>query len=545
MNLNLSRKKILIVEDYPVMRKAIKDMLGTLDAHYVIEADSGANALKELSREKFDVVLCDYNLGNGKNGQQVLEEARIRKILPFTTVFIMVSSEQTPSMVLGAMENKPDEYLAKPFNALQLRARLQKNFLRKEYLYPIEREIARGNPALAIHHCDRLLNEDDHKMHTLLLKIRAELAMDVGDYNKAENIYHEVLEQRELPWARLGLGIIAFQKKDYSLSIKIFEDLIASTPLFMDSYDWLNKAFQASDQADKAEEILNQAVNLSPTSILRQKKLAETADKNNSLDIAEQAYKAVVKLGKHSIHKSTSDFSSLAKLYNKNKDTKQALKILDNMRQEYANSPEAELRATTLETELYKQMGEEKLSQEAFAKAQNLSEALGKNIPKDLQLDLVKASFLNENVENADKILETLIKNHIDDDEFMDDIRKMQNSVGRADHTEELMQKAKKELIDINNEGVSLYKQGKLQEAMGLLEQAAARLPHNKTIVLNMVRIALHDLKSTPTNEKVLRAHTLIQKAKQIGVTPDKLGIIQIEFAKLSHLRAVKKNNAA
>lgn len=527
------------------MRKAIKDMLGTLDAHYVIEADSGANALKELSREKFDVVLCDYNLGNGKNGQQVLEEARIRKTLPFTTVFIMISSEQTPSMVLGAMENKPDEYLAKPFNALQLRARLQKNFLRKEYLYPIDREIARGNPALAIHHCDRLLNEDDHKMHTLLLKIRAELAMDVGDYNKAENIYHEVLEQRELPWARLGLGIIAFQKKDYSLSIKIFEDLIASTPLFMDSYDWLNKAFQASGQADKAEEILNQAVNLSPTSILRQKKLAETADKNNSLDIAEQAYKAVVKLGKHSIHKSTSDFSSLAKLYNKNKDTKQALKILDNMRQEYANSPEAELRATTLETELYKQMGEEKLSQEAFAKAQNLSETLGKNIPKDLQLDLVKASFLNENVENADKILETLIKNHIDDDDFMDDIRKMQNSVGREDHTEELMQKAKKELIDINNEGVSLYKQGKLHEAMGLLEQAAARLPHNKTIVLNMVRIALHDLKSSPTNEKVLRAHTLIQKAKQIGVTPDKLGIIQMEFAKLSHLRAVKKNNAA
>lgn len=527
------------------MRKAIKDMLGTLDAHYVIEADNGANALKELAQEKFDIVLCDYNLGNGKNGQQVLEEARMRKILPFTTIFIMISSEQTPSMVLGAMENKPDEYLTKPFNALQLRARLQKNFLRKEYLYPIEREIARGNPALAIHHCDKLLNDDDHKMHTLLLKVRAELALEVADYAKAEEIYHEVLEQRELPWARLGLGIIAYHRKDLDLAIKIFEDLVDSTPLFMDSYDWLNKTYQASDQADKAEEILNQAVTLSPTSILRQKKLAETADRNNSLETAEQAYKSVVKLGKYSIHKTCSDFSNLAKLYNKTNDNKQALKILDNMRQEYVNNPEAELRATILETELYKQLGEDKLSQEAFAKAQSLSGSLGKNPPKDLQLDLVKAYFLNDDEDGADKILDSLIKNHIDDDDFMNDIRRMESSIGRDNHTIELMQKAKQELIDINNKGVALYKQGKLGEAMKLLEQAASRLPHNKTIILNMVRISLHDLKAAPNNDKILRAHTLIQKAKHVGVAPDKLGNIQMEFARLAHLHPTKNPNAA
>nr|WP_305906617.1 response regulator [Methylomarinum sp. Ch1-1]MDP4519310.1 response regulator [Methylomarinum sp. Ch1-1] len=108
------------------MRKAIKDMLGTLEIQNIAEADNGLNALKEIARGKFDVILCDYNLGNGKNGQQVLEEARLRKILPFTTVFIIISSEQAPGMVLGAMENKPDEYLTKPFNALQLLTRLQK-----------------------------------------------------------------------------------------------------------------------------------------------------------------------------------------------------------------------------------------------------------------------------------------------------------------------------------------------------------------------------------------------------------------------------------
>nr|WP_305906616.1 response regulator [Methylomarinum sp. Ch1-1]MDP4519309.1 response regulator [Methylomarinum sp. Ch1-1] len=410
----------------------------------------------------------------------------------------------------------------------------------------MEREIDRGNLALAIHHCDRLLNEDDKRMRMPLLKIRGELALNVGDLTKAGEIYHEVLAERELPWARLGLGIIDLQRRNLDQAIATFEGLIHSNPLFMDSYDWLSKAYQADEQPLQAQEILTQAVDLSPTSILRQKKLAATADQNNNVDIAEQAYKTVVKLGKHSIHKSSSDFSSLAKLYSKTHASKQALKTLDDMRQEYINNPEAELRAATLETELYQQLGDDKLSRESFAKVRTLSEELGKNMPKDLQLDLVKACFLNDDQETADHILESLIKNHIDDDQFMDDIRTMQSSVGRDNHSEILIQKTKQELIDINNQGVSLFKQGKSHEAMTLLERAAAKMPKNKTIILNMARIALHDLKTAgPSEEKILLAHSLLKRAKQVGVAHDKIGTMQMEFSRLTHARPANNHDAA
>jgi tetratricopeptide (TPR) repeat protein len=545
MKLNLSTKKILIVEDYPAMRKAVTNMLYTLEAEYIVETNNAVNALKAMSKIKFDIVLCDYNLGTGKNGQQILEEARLRKILTFNAIFIIITSEQTPSMVLGAMENKPDEYITKPFNAQQLLSRLQKNFNRKDYLLSVEREIDRGNLALAIHHCDKLLRENNKKMHTLLLKIRAELALNVGDLAKASSIYLEILKQRELPWARLGLGIIDFRQNNTEQSIETFENLINSNPMFMESYDWLSKAYQSVDLPIKAQEILIQAVDLSPTTILRQKKLAETADKNNNMEIAEQAYKTVVKLGKHSIHKSSRDYSGLAKLYSRTNAGKQALKVLDDMRQDYTNCPEAELRAATLESELYKQLGDNKLSQQAFEKALNVYEALGKNTPKDLQLDLAKTCFLNDKPDTADKILDSLIKSHIDDDGFMDEIRNMQSSIGRENHSETLIQKTKQELIDINNRGVSLFKQGKINEAIELLEQAVSKMPDNKTIILNMAKIALHDLKTSGLNEeKILRTQTFIQKAKQIGVTPDKLSNIQIEFAKLTHARPVKKSDA-
>lgn len=518
-------------------------MLHTLKAEYIIEAKDAVNALNAISKHTFDVILCDYNLGSGKNGQQILEEARLKKVLPFNTIFIIITSEQTPGMVLSAMDNKPDEYLTKPFNTQQLSSRLKKNFSRKAYLINVEREIARGNLTLAIHYCDDLLSKNNPQMRTLLLKIRAELALKVDDLEKATSIYQQILEQRELPWARLGLGIIDFRQNRTEQAIETFEKLIDNSPMFMESYDWLSKAYQSVDLPLKVQEILNQAVELSPASILRQKKLAETADKNNSVETAEQAYKAVVKLGKHSIHKSSRDYSSLAKLYSRTNASEQALKVIEGMRKEYAENPEAELRAVLMESELYKQLHNNKLAKHAFEKALNLSEKSEKNIPKDLQLDLAKACFSNNKGDIANKILDSLIKTHIDDDDFMDEILSMQSSIGMKDHSATLMQKTRKELMDINNRGVALFKQGKTVEAMALFEQAIQKMPDNKTIILNMTKIALHELKTSElSKENILRTQDFIHKSRQIGVTHDKLDSIHMEFAKLIHSRPIKKN---
>ena len=128
MNVNLRAKKILIIEDYSAMRMSIKEMLHINGAQTMMEADNAKAALAIMEKHKFDIIMCDYNLGIGKNGQQLLEEAKFRKLLTYSTIFIMVTAEQTQSMVLSAMENKPDEYLTKPFNAQQLFSRIEKKF---------------------------------------------------------------------------------------------------------------------------------------------------------------------------------------------------------------------------------------------------------------------------------------------------------------------------------------------------------------------------------------------------------------------------------
>jgi len=531
----LADKTILVVEDYPPMRKAIRDMLHTLEADMIFEADNGANAIAAMGKNNFDIVLCDYNLGPGKNGQQVLEEARYRRLLPIHAIFIIITAEQTASMVLGAMDSRPDEYLTKPFNTQQLFNRIERNLQRKSFLHRVEQEIDRGNLPQAIAHCNQLLAKGDKKMRTPLLKQRAELAISVGDFATARKIYQEVLEQRDLPWARLGLAIVDFHEGNVDQTISILEALIADNPLFLESYDWLSKVYETIDKPLDAQAVLLNAVDVSPQSLHRQKKLAETADRNGSNAVAEMAYKATVDLSKHSIYKSCSDFSKLAKLYCKTNSPTEALKTLQDMRQEYINSPEAELRAATLETDLHKSLGHEEMSKQAFETVMALNQQLDGKLPKDLQLDVARSCFLNNQTQQAETLLKDLIKANIDDDQFIDDLRRMQSNIGMKDHSEEMIQATKRELVAINNKAVALYKQGKFQEAMDLFEQAVLTLPDNKTIILNMLKIMVHDLKSNQVSfDKLVKVQSLMKKAKQIGIENQKLGGMQLELAKLA-----------
>lgn len=531
----LISKSILIVDDYSPMRKAVRDMLHTLDADVLFEADNGANAIAAMGKNNFDIVLCDYNLGPGKNGQQVLEEARHRRLLSPHSIFIIITAEQTAGMVLGAMDSKPDEYLTKPFNAQQLYIRIERNLQRKSYLARIDNEIERGNLPKAIAFCDQLLKHADGKLRMPLLKVRAELAIDIGDYSRAQEIYRQVLEQRDLPWARLGLAISELRQGNAESAVDHCKTLIADNPIFMESYDWLSNAYETLDQPMDAQETLRRAIELSPQSILRQKRLAETADRNGDLSLAEQAYRATVTLGKHSIYRSCSDFSNLARIHSRSNSPLEALKTLQEMRVEFDNSPEAELRAATLEADLHQQMGNEELSKQAFETVVQLSQRLDGKLPKDLQLDVARSCFVHGQSQHAEAMVMKLIKSHVDDDKFMDDLRRMQNSIGMHNHSEVMIQTVKRQLVSINNKGVSLYKQGNFQEAMVLFDEAIHTMPNNKTIILNMLKIMVHDLKvSDVTMEKLSKVQSLMKKAKQVGIENYKLGGMQLELSRLA-----------
>lgn len=535
IKVSLKQLKILIIEDNSVMRTNIKEMLYLAQGKDITEARNAEIGITAMEQQIFDIVLCDYNLGMGKNGQQLLEEAKYRKLLPCSSIFIMVTAQNTQEIVLGAMENKPDDYITKPFNAQQLLGRLEKLLLRKNYVMNVEKAMDAGKYNLAIQYCDQLLEQNNPAMHTQLLKTRAELAILVGDLDTAEQKYQQILQHRELSWARHGLGVVAFSKNQFDRAIEAFQQVIAESPTLMESYDWLARCYEITQQPELAQEILNTAVALSPQAILRQQKLGALADKSGNLEVAKKAYRTAVDLGKFSVHKSSNDFSTLAKLYNKTNDSKHAMKVLAEMRTAFQQDPEAELRCAVMEAQLYTEQKNPTLAAEAIGKIHK-QHANIKLMPKDLRLEIVRLLFNAGSTKLAYQLMTELINDNVDDDLFLNELRSIYQDGKFHDQAELLIQHTKQELIDINNKAVLLFRQGQVEVALNMLNESITKMPGNRTILMNMAIILVQDMKANGVTEKKLaKVQECITKAEALGVAPNKINQIQVEFAKLSH----------
>ena len=535
MAINLTSKNILVIEDHESMRETLIHILGSLGARFIVTAASGIDAINAMRIDTFDLVLCDYNLLGDKNGQQILDDAKQLKLLPFSAIFIMVTGENRLKLVLTAVDNKPDDYLIKPISREQLSSRLERCATRKTYLASVEQEIDKGNLYQAIQHCERLLTLNDKKMRQPLLKLQAELSLKVGDFKKAEEIYQDILIERDLPWARLGLGVVAFLLGSIDQAINIFQGLIEQYPMMLEAYDWLVKVHESLGDNQSALAVLNLAVTLTPMSILRQQKLALLADKTENHGIAKKAYTESIKLGRNSIHRSSSDYSGLANVYLKTNTPDMALKVVLEMSRQYQNNPEASLKASLLQSKIHQTSGNKMLARQAYDKALDLNAQINKQLPRELRLEIAKTFYLNGNSATCDEILNDLVKTNIDDKLFIKDIVALCDSVIGENHAATLIEQLQIELTDINNNGVRLFRAGDLKGALAVFELAIANRPENHGLVLNRLRLIIHDLKSSPDPEKILRAQSYINQALEIGIPHDQTKRLQIELDKLQH----------
>ncbi|WP_230369681.1 response regulator [Paludibacterium denitrificans] len=95
-----------------------------------------------MAKYEFDVVLCDYDLGNGYDGLYLFEEVKERNLIKQSCVFMIVTGERRAQRVISAAELAPDDYLLKPFTGEVLSQRLEKAMRRA-------RSVPRGG---RIHH---------------------------------------------------------------------------------------------------------------------------------------------------------------------------------------------------------------------------------------------------------------------------------------------------------------------------------------------------------------------------------------------------------
>jgi two-component system alkaline phosphatase synthesis response regulator PhoP len=112
--------RILLVEDEPGLVLTLSDRLRR--EGYSIEAVSNGNeALERAARGPFDLIMLDLMLP-GKDGLEVCRELRQRGSK--TPILMLTARGQTADKILG-LKIGADDYLAKPFDMLELLARVE------------------------------------------------------------------------------------------------------------------------------------------------------------------------------------------------------------------------------------------------------------------------------------------------------------------------------------------------------------------------------------------------------------------------------------
>jgi two-component system chemotaxis response regulator CheY len=123
MNKNL---KILIVDDFPTMRRIVKNLLKDLGFQNVEEAEDGAMGLDKLKNGSFDLVVSDWNMPN-MDGLEMLKAIRSDSLLSKTPV-LMVTAEAKKENIVAAAQAGANGYVVKPFTAATLEEKLLKIF---------------------------------------------------------------------------------------------------------------------------------------------------------------------------------------------------------------------------------------------------------------------------------------------------------------------------------------------------------------------------------------------------------------------------------
>jgi diguanylate cyclase (GGDEF)-like protein len=114
--------KILIAEDDLISSKILQKNLENWD-YEVVLARSGAAAWKALQDEELRLAILDWMMP-GMDGIEVCRKIRRRKRYKYTYIILLSAKDRKQDIIAG-LSSGADDYMAKPVNFLELRARLK------------------------------------------------------------------------------------------------------------------------------------------------------------------------------------------------------------------------------------------------------------------------------------------------------------------------------------------------------------------------------------------------------------------------------------
>jgi Flp pilus assembly protein TadD len=332
----------LVIEGNPTSRAILVSHLRDLGIPTIVQAARPSDGRRKLEYQTFDFVLCELHFAEeSSSGQDLLDDLRRSQLLPFSTIFIMITGEATYSKVAEAAESALDGYLLKPHKASQLWDRLHAARQRKLSFQEVFAAIDEEQFEQAARLCmERFESKGPFWLYAA--RIGAELLLRIEKYDDAQTLYQAVVEAKTLPWAKLGVARAQLESGQVSHAATLLERLIGEDPTFADAYDVMGRAQFELGNFDRALETYKMAAMLTPASISRLQNMAVMTYYHGDHAVAETLLDRTVRLG---LDSKMFDFQSLVLLsfsrleLDDKKGLQRCLDDFDRLAERYPDNP--------------------------------------------------------------------------------------------------------------------------------------------------------------------------------------------------------------
>jgi CheY-like chemotaxis protein len=292
--------KALVIDGNSTSRSVLAAQLRDLGVMQVRQIGRVQDARIALEGGGFDIVLCEMSFeGAPMSGQDLLDELRREQLLPYSTVFILVTGEATYAQVMEAAEATVDGYLVKPYSGNLLAERLSETRRRKRTLKPIYEAIQSGDLARAAGLAEERFNKRE-SYWTFSGQVASELWLRADEPARAMAVFNAVVAEKPQSWAKAGIARARLAMGELAASRRLLESLVQESPGYADAHDLLGRLLVEQGEFGPALDAFRTAAALTPGCLLRMQHCGTVAFYEGQTAEALQQLERTIAVGRKS-----------------------------------------------------------------------------------------------------------------------------------------------------------------------------------------------------------------------------------------------------
>jgi DNA-binding response OmpR family regulator len=515
---------VLVVESQPTMRTQLRNMLASIGYESAQFAVSASMAARRLRERPYDLILCEYHLGDGQDGQHLLEDLRQHEIIPLDTLFVMISGETNYERVVSTCELAPNDYILKPLTAETLRVRLQRAFDKRDAFLPAWQSMALGDTVGAIAWCRDA--RDRHPQYLIdFMRLQAQLHLSIGQLDESESLYRQILDAKPIPWAELGLARVLMLRKHHVEAEQILARLVAAHDRFIEAYDLLSRVREETGRADAARDTLLAATQRSPYRIGRLRHLGELSLEVGDAAAAESTFAEVVRKGKYSDFADPEDHVRLVQAQLAQMKLDSAATSIADLDRSLGRQPKGELCKALCHALLHARSGDLERAREALHSASKATRR-GAQLSVGLRQELVKACFDHQLGDDGSELVVDILRTAADE-RSIESTRALLKARGLEALSKQIEARVQAEVKSLITTGAEKARAGDFDGAVAEMMNAARKMPGNPQVLFNAALALMRHIEHRGWNDAfAAQARNLIDRARKLSPASPRLAAL-------------------